>query len=155
MWLLAAQLTNAGGSQVATGYEHILVVDWKDSRLAGKGAIYEAGSAVHDFLKSRMGLDVPAYTDELGPLDWLLVARAPNEEPVNIPTAALQTPEKTAHGLRATFYSGKGFAQKLSERVDSHVDFASGEGASPDPAVAAGLAIQRALGGAARAAPYR
>jgi len=73
---MKAELSDAGGRRVAEGHDQILVVDWKDTRVSGRGAIYETGSAIHDFLKSKMGVDVPAYRGELGPLDWILVARA-------------------------------------------------------------------------------
>ena len=139
LWTLKASLVDSAGQEVAQGHDQILVVDWKDTKLAGHGAIYENGSRVHDFLQSQMGLDVPAYNGNMGPLDWLIVARAVNDEPIAIPPEALQLPDGTKPGLHATFYSGKDFTAKLSERVDPHVDFTWAEGATPDPGVSAGI----------------
>ncbi len=138
LWTLKARLVDPAGHDVADGHDQILVVDWKDAKLTGRGAIYEQGTDVHDFLKSQMGLDVPAYSGDLGPLDWIVIARATSDEPVTIPPDALQTPDGAKPGLRAAFYSGKDFANKLSERVDPRVDFAWADGASPDAAVSAG-----------------
>jgi hypothetical protein len=138
MWTLKARLANAGGQEVATGRDQILVVDWKNSNLKGRGAVYEEGTVVHDFLKSRLGLEVPAYSKDLGPLDWIVVARAVNNEPSPIESKALLTPDGSKPGLKATFYSGNKFTGKLSERVDPSVDFSWMEGASVDEGVPVG-----------------
>lgn len=138
LWNLRAQLVDATGRQVAEGHDQILVVDWKDARVSGHGAIYEQGTAIHDFLKSQMGLDVPEYSDELGPLDWVIVARTVNDEPVTIPTEALQTTEGAKPGLQATFFSGLDFTHVLSKRTDPRLDLSCTFGASPDAAVSAG-----------------
>ncbi len=138
LWTLNAELVDASGKVLASGHDQILVVDWKDTPLKGNGAIYEVGTKVHDFLKSQMGLDVPDYTGDLGPLDWIIVARAINDEPVAVPPEVLQTPEGASPGLTVSFYSGKDFSHKLSDRMDPHVDLSWAEGASPDPAVSAG-----------------
>jgi hypothetical protein len=138
LWTLKAQLVDPAGQQVAEGHDQILVVNWKDSKLSGKGAIYETGSAVRDFLKSQMGLDVPAYADNLGPLDWVIVARSANVEPIIIPPDALQTPDGSKPGLLASFYRGHDFTTKVSERVEPKVDFTCSQGAQPDEALSAG-----------------
>jgi hypothetical protein len=136
LWTLKAQLVDPAGQPVAEGHDQVLVVDWKDTKLSGHGAIYETDSAVHDFLKSQVGLDVPAYADNLGPLDWVIVARAVNNEPTIIPSSALQTPDGSKPGLRATFYKGHDFTAGVSERVEPKVDFTCGVGANPDAAIA-------------------
>ena len=138
LWTLKAQMSDPAGHEVATGHDQILVVNWRDTKLSGRGAVYEVDNAVRDFLKTRMGMDVPAYASELGALDWIVVARATNDEPVTIPSEALLTPDGSKPGLLATFYKGNDFANKLSERTDPKVDFSWAEGATPDAAVSAG-----------------
>jgi hypothetical protein len=138
LWNLNAKLVDGSGAAITQGHDQILVVDWKDTKLTGKGAIYEVGTNVHDFLKSQMGLDAPAYTGELGPLDWIIVARAVNDEPQSIPADAFTTADSSKPGLQATFYGGKDFTTKLSERTVPKVDLSWAEGASPDASVSAG-----------------
>ncbi len=138
LWNLRAQLVDTAGREVARGREQILVVDWKDTKLRGRGAIYEAGTSVQDFLKSQMGMtNVPAYTSDLGPLDWIFIARASYNEPATIPADALQLPDGSQAGLQATFFSGNNFTTQLSRRVDAKVDFNGTEGSSADAAVSA------------------
>jgi len=138
LWTLKAKLIDANGQQAAEGHDQILVVAWKDTKLPGRGAIYESGSAIHNFLKTKMGLDVPAYTSDLGPLDWLLVARSSGNQPSTVPTTALQTPDGSQPGLQASFFSGTNFTKKLSNRVDPQIEFSWPEGANPGAAVPAG-----------------
>lgn len=138
LWTLKAKLVDPQGESVATGHDQILVVDWQDAKLGGHGAIYEVGTAVHDFLKTKLNLDVPEYTDHLGSLDWIIIARAVKDEPVTIPHDALRTPDGQQTGLQASFYSGKDFSNRVSQRVDAMVDYSLADGAAPDPAVSAG-----------------
>jgi hypothetical protein len=142
LWTLQAQLVDPAGHEVAHGHDQILVVDWKDTPLSGQGAIYEAGTKVHDFLKSKMGVDAPAYADNLGHLDWIVVARAVNDQPVAIPAEALRTADSATSGLQATFFNGASFTSPVAAtRIDPHVDFAWAEGASPDASISAGSAF--------------
>ena len=43
--------------------------------LDGKGAVWEDGNALQNFLKGKTKEAVAAYEDNLGKLDWIMVDR--------------------------------------------------------------------------------
>jgi hypothetical protein len=130
-------LTDPSGQEAARGREQILVVNWKDAKLAGKGAVYENTTNVHDFLKYKKGLDVPAFTGGLGPLDWIVVARSTFNTPQVIPHDYFVQTDGSHPGLKATFFHGRYYQDKAGERTDAQVDFAWPEGAGPDASIPA------------------
>jgi PA14 domain/Glycosyl hydrolases family 2 len=135
MLRLEGSLLSPAGQAVATGHDQVLVVDWKSDVISGQGAIYERGSRVRDFLKSTKGLDVPAYRDNLGKLDWVVIAHPMRDDPEVIPADALRDLTGQAKGLTATFFRGKEFKQQLHQRLDAKVDLNLPPGAPPDAAV--------------------
>jgi hypothetical protein len=99
--------------------------------------VYEEGTKVRDFLKAKKGIDVPAYTGDMGPLDWIVVARSSFNEPQLITHDYFTNPDSSQPGLRATFFHGREYKDQASVRNDSQVDFTWPEGASPDQAISA------------------
>jgi hypothetical protein len=138
MWTIHAKLADAYGRARAQGREEILVVNWKEAKLGGNGAVYEEGSKVRDFLKSQKGIDVPAYSGTMGPLDWIVVARSSFNAPQVIPRDFFVTADGTMAGLSATFFHGREYKDKASVRTDPQVDVMWADGASPDAAISAG-----------------
>jgi beta-galactosidase len=137
LWTIRASLVDPSGREAAQGREQIFVVNWKADKLTGNGAVYEEGGKVRDFLKSQKGFDVPAYTGDMGPLDWIVVARSSFNAPQVISKDYFMNTDGTNPGLRATFFHGRDYLDKASERNDSQVDFAWPDGAGPDPSIAA------------------
>jgi len=125
---IEAQLIDGRGAVQARGHDEVLAVDWKSARFSGRGAVW-GGPRVRAFLKEQKGLDVPAYSDALGKLDWLVVTRAPGmDQPVPVPATAFRN-------LSATFLDDSKGGGEITRRADVAVNFAVADGATPDPAV--------------------
>lgn len=79
----------AGGQEIfALGNDEVVAVSWQASDLAGKGAYYGSNNdKVAAFYKQATGKELPAFTSEMGKLDWLVVNRSSLDEPVVIPSA--------------------------------------------------------------------
>lgn len=134
---LEARLLAADGQVRATGHDELLTVDWKNSPLVGRGAIWETNDPrVRRFLEEERGLSLPTYADALERLDWVVVARSPNEgEPGLIPADRLRQLNGQSPGVAATFFRGRNFESRLHRRTDAVVSLEHEEGATPDPNV--------------------
>jgi hypothetical protein len=127
MFRITASLRDPSGKEVATGRDEVLAVDWKSEKLSGKGATWESAPRVREFLATEKNLKAEAYRDDLGPLDWVVVTRPPDEgEAVEIPA------DRFDSGLAAAFYSDDGFQNKIHERTDRTLDYYVPDGAAPD-----------------------
>lgn len=133
---LEASLTDATGAEHARGHDDIWTVDWKQDAISSAGAVWESGGNVGKFLLREKEITVPAYAENLGRLDWIVVSSPPLEsEPVTVPSENLQTPDGKNSGLRATFSSDPQFRNEVHQRVDATVSYAVEDGAAPDPAL--------------------
>ncbi|HEX6625834.1 MAG TPA: PA14 domain-containing protein, partial [Pyrinomonadaceae bacterium] len=135
MFRVEAELVSRAGRVEARGHDEVFVVDWKGANLRGKGAVWEVGSHVRGFLENLKKLDAPAYKDDLGRLDWVVVSQPPSGAGFrSIPTEQLSDPTGKP-GLLATFFLGQDFAQRVHQRVDKTLSFSVSEGETPDPSV--------------------
>ncbi len=130
---IEATLLNATGREQARGRDEVLAVDWRSAKLQGRGAVWEGGSQVRNFLKQQKGVDAPAYQDGLERLDWVVIAQPPNVADMRlIAPAQLRDPTGRTAGLRATFFTGADFKQQVFQRQDDTVNLTISEGATPD-----------------------
>lgn len=128
IYRVEAKLKDASGAVKATGRDEILFVDWKSAKVGGHGAVW-GGAQVRTFLQESKHVEAPAYTDSMGRLDWLVVARAPGMgQPVTVPKDAFQD-------LRVTFLDGQRGGRELASHASPDVVLAVADGATPDPAV--------------------
>jgi beta-galactosidase len=136
MFTVEASLLDPHGHSIAVGHDQVLAVDWKSQKLGGRGATWESVPKVRQFLDEQKGLQVANYQDDLGPLDWVVVTRAPNEgNPVEISGDNFRLPDSDQHGLTASFFTDPGFEQSVHQRTDATVNFSVPDGATPDPAL--------------------
>ena len=134
MFTVEANLRDQRGHLVATGHDQVLAVDWKSQKLAGKGATWESTPEVRQFLEQQKGFQAADYRDDLGPLDWVVVTRPPNEgNPVEIPADSFRLPDSFQHGLTTSFFADPGFERPIYQRTDANVNFSVPDGATPDP----------------------
>ena len=125
---IEAQLVNRRGAVEARGFDEVLAVDWQSAQLNGRGAVW-GGPHVRTFLKQRKSVDVPAYSDSLGKLDWLVVTRAPGmDQPVAVPATAFRN-------LSATFLDDSKGGAEIARRADATINLSVADGATPDPTV--------------------
>jgi hypothetical protein len=135
MWTIAATLVDARGKAIASGDDKVLVVDWKGDRITGNGAVYERKTRVRDFLNNDKGVQVPAYRDDLGKLDWVVVAAPRLADPELIPASAFRDITGHTQGSSATCFEGQDFGQQVHQRIDAQVDLDIASGGRPDPKV--------------------
>jgi hypothetical protein len=131
-----AALVDASGRERARGFDEVLALDWKGARLRGKGAVWESGGRVGDFLRREKGAEAPAYKDDLGRLDWVVVSQPPHVSDLRlVPAERLRDPSGKNDGLVATFFTDTDFKRRAHQRVDAGVNLSVPEGATPDPSV--------------------
>jgi beta-galactosidase len=132
-----AVLLDSAGHQQARGHDEFLAVDWRQARIADNGAVYEWGNVVSEFLKKEKRCQVPAFDDHQTKLDWILVARAPYEQPQVISAENFVDAAARPAPLSTTFVADRDFSSPLHQRQDKMVDFRWPAGSTPDPAVGA------------------
>lgn len=136
MFTIEASLYDIHGHIITTGHDQVLAVDWKTQTVPARGATWESTPKVSRFLEQQKGLKVAAYQDDLGPLDWIVATRSPNEgNPVEIPPDNFRLPNSDQPGLTTTFFSDPDFQHPLHQRTDASVNFSVPDGATPDPAL--------------------
>jgi len=134
MTAITGTLVDGEGKAKATGRDEVLAADWKSIPITGKGAVYENGSGVRDFLKNERGIDTELFDDTQANLDWLIVAKFPNES-FTIPPAAFLKPGGKYPGVSTSFFAGHDFTNLLGKRDDDSVDINVSSMATPDPQV--------------------
>ncbi|HEY1662382.1 MAG TPA: PA14 domain-containing protein [Verrucomicrobiae bacterium] len=128
MFEIKASLVDASGQTVASGHDEVLAVDWQNQKIDGNGATWENAPHVRKFLADKKSLNVPAYRDDLGKLDWVAVTRPPGEGvEVVVPAEAFGA------GLKTTFFGDGNFQNPIYERTDHTLDFSVPDGSVPDP----------------------
>ena len=132
---IEAALVSADGREQASGHEQVLAVDWKSARFSSHGAVEARDDSVARFLQTQFNVNAPRLDAGTPKLDWLVINRSAQPEPVVVPAARLRYPVANQAGLRATFHPGRDFSTTLHERTDQTVDVRWSEGAPPDPAV--------------------
>ncbi len=136
MFKLDATLLDSKGRKCGDGQDDFLAINWRSAKLQGQGAVYEYGSLVRDFLKNDKGIDVPAFDNTQGKLDWLVIAKPAGDDPLPIEADCfVDGSGKKSTGVKVTFFKGNNFTEKLHERTDKTVDFDVSQGAPPDPSV--------------------
>jgi beta-galactosidase len=136
MFRIEASMADSSGKECARGHDEVFAVNWRIVKLQGKGAVWETGNRVRNFLRMQKNLDAPAYADNLGHLDWIIVSRPPNEgEATDIPPECFRDSKGENAGVITTFFNGRNFKDELYRRTDKTVDLSVPDGATPDPAV--------------------
>ncbi|MGN6727217.1 MAG: PA14 domain-containing protein [Tepidisphaeraceae bacterium] len=128
---IQATLITPDGKTVTQGHETFLAVNWQEDRIAGRGAVYEWGSRVGDYLKNEKQISAAAFDDTQGPLDWLVIARPPQGQPQLIPADGF------ADAIKTSIFPDANTNAEPVRRSDATIDFACADGAAPDPAVSA------------------
>ena len=128
----------AGGQEIfALGNDKVVAVSWQASDLAGKGAYYGSNNdKVATFYKQATGKELPAFTSEMGKLDWLVVNRSSLDEPVVIPSAYFKDKDGKS-SLKATWYSEADMNIVAAVKSATEINRTFVDGAQPDESVPA------------------
>ena len=128
----------AGGQEIfALGNDEVVAVSWQASDLAGKGASYGSNNdKVAAFYKQATGKELPAFTSEMGKLDWLVVNRSSLDEPVVIPSAYFKDKDGKS-SLKATWYSEADMNIVAAVKSATEINRTFVDGAQPDESVPA------------------
>ncbi|HVT89777.1 MAG TPA: PA14 domain-containing protein [Tepidisphaeraceae bacterium] len=131
-----AALIDPQGAEKATGHDDVFALNWWNASLTGKGAMLDNAARVRRFLQRSKSLDVPDYADNAGPLDWVIVAAAPNTTAATlVPVGQLRDMAGQNPGLQTTIYKDQNFSQIATQRSDETVDLYAPDGAPLDPGV--------------------
>lgn len=131
----AALCRRGGNAAVARGYDDVLSVNLASNTLDGKGAVWEDGNALQDFLKGKTKEAVMPYDDNAGKLDWVMVARPPKQEQLTmVPMEVLRTADGRP-GLDVVYYEDMAFQKEVYREVAKVVNLSAIEGATPSPFV--------------------
>ena len=104
---------------------------------AGKGAYYGSNNdKVAAFYKQATGKELPAFTSEMGKLDWLVVNRSSLDEPVVIPSAYFKDKDGKS-SLKATWYSEADMNIVAAVKSATEINRTFVDGAQPDESVPA------------------
>lgn len=128
----------AGGQEIfALGNDEVVAVSWQASDLAGKGAYCGSNNdKVAAFYKQATGKELPAFTSEMGKLDWLVVNRSSLDEPVVIPSAYFKDKDGKS-SLKATWYSEADMNIVAAVKSATEINRTFVDGAQPDESVPA------------------
>ena len=128
----------AGGQEIfALGNDEVVAVSWQASDLAGKGAYYGSNNdKVAAFYKQATGKELPAFTSEMGKLDWLVVNRSSLDEPVVLPSAYFKDKDGKS-SLKATWYSEADMNIVAAVKSATEINRTFVDGAQPDESVPA------------------
>lgn len=135
IFTVEAVLYDVENNHITSGYDEMLSVNLASDVLSGKGAIWEDGRALQNFLQGRTRQEVVHYTDSLEKLDWVFVARPPKKEQLTmVPMEALRT-GNGEQGLNVTFYEDMDFQKEVYHETSKVVNLSVIEGATPSPFV--------------------
>lgn len=124
-----------GNELITEGYDDVLAVNLSSNQLKGKGAVWEDGYALQNFLKGKTQEEVITYSDNAEKLDWIIVARPPKQEQLTmVPTEALFTADGQP-GLECIYYEDMLFKKEVYREVSKVVNLSAIEGATPSPFV--------------------
>ncbi len=132
---IEAELSNSRGEIVAKGRDQILVVNWKDEKLQGNGAVWEPSLVVREFLANQTDAKVQAYSPKLPKLDWMIAARSPKSGELGyIPTEQLLD-LNAKQGVTVSYFMGGNFEKLVAQQNKSLINFTLKDGATPHPNV--------------------
>ncbi|MBE6280540.1 MAG: glycoside hydrolase family 2 [Bacteroides sp.] len=124
-----------GKELITEGYDDVLAVNLSSNPLKGKGAVWEDGFALQNFLKGKTQEEVVSYSDQTEKMDWIIVARPPKQEQLTmVPTEALFTADGKP-GLECIYYEDMLFEKEVYREVSKVVNLSAIEGATPSPFV--------------------
>ena len=123
------------GKEVASGSDQILAVDWKSAKLPAHGAVLETDGRLAKNLKNKKGLELPAYSDSLGKLDYVLVGWSLDPVPgVLVDDKAVTLPDGSGPGLLAEYFVDATRKERIVSRTEKAMDFDAKKGL-PDPSL--------------------
>lgn len=122
-FVIAAALVDEDGQVRAEGEDEVFAVDWRSSHILANGALLGSGPAIGNFLEKEKGITLPAYSTELGRLDYVLAGDLEPEEWALIPKDCLLTAENSEAGLLGEYFSGQDLKTSVARRIDATIDF--------------------------------
>jgi hypothetical protein len=122
-FVIEAALEDEDGKVQAKGRDEVFAVDWRSRHIPANGAVLDPGPAILDFLEKEKGTALPAYSSDLGKLDYVLVGDMEPEQWALIPKDCLLTAGDGEAGLLGEYFSGQDLKTSVATRVDATIDF--------------------------------
>lgn len=123
---IVANIRTPDGDTKAEGFEEIVGVDWQPSSLKGNGAYYGYDNdKVATFYQQQTGSALPAFSQQSGKLDWLIVNRSSLDAPTDIPAEQFSA-------LKATWYFDNDMRSPAGTKADVAIQRTFVSGQQPD-----------------------
>jgi beta-galactosidase len=122
-FVIDAALLDEEGHMKAEGRDEIFAVDWTSSQIPTNGALLEPAPVIRNFLEKEKGTTLPAYSTDLGKLDYVLAGDTEPEQWAIIPKDCLLTAGDGEAGLLGEYFSGQDLKTSVATRVDATIDF--------------------------------
>ena len=124
--------TDAEDRELARGRDDVFVVDWKNEDLPIRGAILESTGAIRDFLRDEKGVALPHFSDDLPPLDYIVVGDADPIAREPVPADCLIPSAGNGSGLSGEYHKGFDLENLVFKRHAESLDCDFGPD-GPDP----------------------
>lgn len=128
-----ARLTDASGTTVASGDDEILAIGGVSAPAPPNGAVLELDGRIGSYVAKAKGTTLPAYAEDMGKLDYIIIGDADPDKSNAIKTDALRTPDGKP-GLLGEYFSDRDLKNLKTTRVDPSVQFVWG--GEPAPGIA-------------------
>lgn len=124
---IKAELYDNANKKIADGHDEILAVDWKSTKLGGKGAVLSSDSRILvDFIRQLSG-NVEPYTQDCGQIDYLCLGKMYNGYSI-LPAINFVGKDGKSSGLNLDYFRGKNFDKKVDSRLSKvSIDFNSAD----------------------------
>ncbi|MDA0349474.1 MAG: PA14 domain-containing protein [Verrucomicrobia bacterium] len=116
-YTIHARLIDKNGTQQADGMEMLFAVDWKSAKLPTKGAVIEPSSNIHDFISTGFKAELPAYQDNMGKLDYIVLDNSVSA----VPDSLFKSPDGKL-GLKAEYFNKQDPDTPVGTRIETNIN---------------------------------
>lgn len=125
----------------AQGHDKVIAVDWQKTDLKGNGAYYgNENDKVAVFYREETGKELPAFTPNLGKLDWLVVNRSSLDESVVVTPNYFRGKDGVST-LKVNWFTDNDMKSLVSTESDVDINRTFTGGAQPDESIPANQAF--------------
>ena len=122
---IEAELLGADGKILARGHDEMFAVDYRNIKIASKGAVVGGGPEYVRFAKDVLKADLAPYASGMGRLDYVLLAPTDQGKTFRpVPGLNFRAKDGETPGLHLSHFLGKKFDTPLGGRVTTApIDF--------------------------------
>ncbi len=121
VYIVRAELRGRDGRLFATGHDELFVLQWRHTPLPVRGALLDPDGETREFVEGALSLQLPEFTAETRPVDYLVFGDWSPEPIEPIPPEVFLTADGRNTGLTAEYFRGGNFDRLLRTAVDPEV----------------------------------